>query len=413
MVSNWKLRGPVLDGMTYQSDVLQTWRVFWVPGVKTALTKATTWWMMLRLLGVSLSIAVLLVMTVPNPALLKSSKFREIGNFLQIFVCFMLAFFLASSVSRWFACTNGFLQVFDAIRNFHMQLHALGVPPHRRTQIARYGVISAYLLYMELKIGVMNDEREAMEATRQMWEDMIHGSFGTDTASFGTDSDNKHTRTSQDGSDPMKKYMMILPEEEEMLLQVEDPAAVIWVWVASIVGRLAQDGDIPPMPSPTYGRIMAHAEAAHHGIRNIKASIQVRAPFIYVHMLAAIVHINNVVNAVTFGIIIGSLVGTLLMYFPFLARYVQYKERSSREDVILDAENFVVTIFINMVGPLIYQTLLDVSISIAEPFNAKETNIPVQRLLECVVKDLIDRDTLATNPPSWEVPYYKTKPSPA
>jgi len=390
MVSNWKFSGPVLDGMTYQSSILQTWRVFWVPGVKTALGKATTWWMMLRLLGVSLSIAALLVVTVPNPALLKSSKFRQIGNFLQIFVCFMLAFFLASSVSRWFSCTNGFMEVFDAIRNFHMQLHALGVPADRRTQIARYGVISAYLLYMELKIGVMSDEEKAMEATRKMWNDMTAGSFAVDKQ--------------------MKKYMILLPDEEEMLLRVDDPAAVIWVWVASLVGRLAQDGEIPPMASPTYGRIMAHAESAHHGIRNIKASIQVRAPFIYVHMLASIVHINNVVNAVTFGITIGSLVGTLLMYFPFLAQFVKYKERSRREDVILDAENFVVTIFINMVGPLIYQTLLDVAICIAEPFNSKETNIPVQRLLESVVKDLVDRDTLAVNPPSWDAPYFKNKP---
>jgi len=327
---------------------------------------------------------------VSNPALLKSSKFQLIGNFLQIFVCFMVAFFLASSVSRWFSCVNGFLEVFDTIRNFHMQLHALGVPAERRTQIARYGVVSAYLLFMELKIGMILDEEEKIEATEKMWKDLTIGSFAT--------------------SEQMKKYVMLLPDEEEILLQVQDPAAVIWVWVASLVGRLAQDGEIPPMASPTYGRIMTHAENAHHGIRNINASIQARAPFIYVHMLASIVHINNLVNAITFGITMGSLAGTLLMYFPSLAQLVKYKGQSKREDVILDAENFVVTIFINMVGPLIYQTLLDVSICMTEPFKTKESNIPVLRLLVSLVKDLLDRDTLAFDPPSWEVPYFKTKP---
>jgi len=202
-VSTWKLPEPVVDGMTYDSSILQTWRAFSVPGVKTALGKSTTSWMMLRFFGVSLMIAILLVAIVPNPATLDTGNFRRISKFLHTFVSLMLAFYLTASVSRWRACIHGFLEVFDAIRNIHMQLHALGVPAERRTQIARYGVISAFLLYMELKVGELNDEEEALDETDKMWKDLADGSFAT--------------------SKEMMKFMTLLRDEGELLLNVEHP----------------------------------------------------------------------------------------------------------------------------------------------------------------------------------------------
>lgn len=44
----------------------------------------------------------------------------------------LLGFFLSSSVQRWYNCTNGFLELFDAVRGLHMQLNAMGVPKDRR-----------------------------------------------------------------------------------------------------------------------------------------------------------------------------------------------------------------------------------------------------------------------------------------
>merc|ERR1740117_2665868 len=86
------------------------------------------------------------------------------------------------------------------------------------------------------------------------------------------------------------------------------------MWVTSLVGRMAQDGSIPPMPSPTYGRIMGLAQSAHGGIRQVRSCTNVQAPYIYVHMLAVVVHINNLLNAISFGLILGTSWGTSLAY---------------------------------------------------------------------------------------------------
>ena len=40
------------------------------------------------------------------------------------------------------------------------------------------------------------------------------------------------------------------------LKKMADPAIQIWVWVASFLGSLAQEGEIPPMASPIYGRLL-------------------------------------------------------------------------------------------------------------------------------------------------------------
>jgi len=80
----------------------------------------------------------------------------------------------------------------------------------------------------------------------------------------------------------------------------------MWVWVGSLIGRMALDGDVPPMPSPTYGRIMNLAQAAQGGLRQVRTSIVVQMPFVYVHTLACLVHLNCILLAMTMGLALGT-----------------------------------------------------------------------------------------------------------
>merc|ERR1719171_1615480 len=106
--------------------------------------------------------------------------------------------------------------------------------------------------------------------------------------------------------------MLLTPQEVSVLRLTRDPPGMMWMWVAALVGRLAQDGWIPGMPTPTYGRIMNLCQNAHGGIRQVRAAISVQAPLTYTHMLATLVHINNLLNALTFGLVSGVAVGTAL-----------------------------------------------------------------------------------------------------
>merc|ERR1719158_1390465 len=103
--------------------------------------------------------------------------------------------------------------------------------------------------------------------------------------------------------DKRRLTFMLKKSEADVLKVTRDPPGMMWMWVAAMIGRLAQDAWIPPMQSPTYGRIMNLCQSAHGGIRQVRASISVQAPLSYTHMLATLVHVNNFINALSLGVV--------------------------------------------------------------------------------------------------------------
>jgi hypothetical protein len=199
------------------------------------------------------------------------------------------------------------------------------------------------------------------------------------------------------------RYAKLTPKEADLLQTVDDPPGQMWIWVSSIIGRMANDGQIPAMQTPTYGRIMNIAQNAHSGIRQVRASVCVQTPFIYVHMLASLVHINNIINAVGFGLTLGTLIGTCFMR-------VKGRKYAGTKDVVNDIENVVVAFFFNFFGPLLYYSLFEVSLTIAQPFSSKRGEIPVAKVLGSLEKDLNNGSFMAANLPGWTAPTFQVKP---
>jgi len=294
-------------------------------------------------------------------------------------------------VNRWFQCADGFLQIEDAIRNLQMQLLALGVQKDLRFKCIRYGVLSAHLLARILQISPMNEEDKA-GATERMWAELVDDS----------EDGNQEPMLKED--EDVQNFLALTQTEANALKTCQDPAAMVWIWVASLVGRMSQDGWIPPMASPTYGRIMNLVQAAHSGIRIVKLAIIVQAPFIYVHMLASLVHVNNIINALSFGIVVGSTAGT---WMQRSRSSDAYSHRSKEGDLIADLENCLISFVISVIGPFLYQVLLEVSLCLAKPFDSEEGQIPTGRLIEDLQHDLSDAIQIGASPPSWEAPCLK------
>ena len=249
------------------------------------------------LLLIATCVATSVALMVSDPAKLDVGRFQRISTFLEVVVGLLLGFFLSSSVQRWYNCTNGFLELFDAIRSLHMQLNALGVPKERVHLCLRYCVVSADCLDNDLIAAAMApDDRKAF--LQSQWENL--------------------TTDAEDGSaftDRSKGFAFLLAAERDILMKIEDPAQTLWVWVTSLLTRMAADGEIPPIPSPTYGRIITIAEQAYAGIRTVRASIRVQPPYVHVQMMAALVLVNNLINAISFGMSAG------VTFSMCLARY--------------------------------------------------------------------------------------------
>lgn len=349
-----------------------------LPSSQTIWSSRHLWGTLGRLGLVSLTLSIIIVLSVPDPASLRIDVFYELSKFLNVFVGLMLGFFLQSAVSRWHHCARGFLELCDAIRNLQMQLQALGAPNERVEICIRYGLLSGWLLMNHLEVEMNNP---GGMITDELWSDV------------STESDD----------DKLGNSPHLLPCETEILRTVKDPAGAMWTWISSLLGRMAQDGEIPGMPTPTYGRIMNLAQGAHSGIRHVRSAISVRTPFIYVQLLASLVLINNVMNAINLGIVLGIAISGILIRHNL--HY--FKEHVTGNEAERDVQFFVVTSVICAMGPILYQGLIEISVCLAQPFATKFGRMPIGRLLMCLEDDLKDGSECQKHCPKWSRACFK------
>jgi len=263
-----------------------------------------------------------------------------------------------------------------------MQLAALGVAEHYVSTITRYGMLSAWLLNLNLHLHchcrpgmqIEQDDVDDQEHIQELWETL--------------DRFRPHLTT---------------PNEKVTLMQYNDSYALIWTWVASLIGRMAHDGDIPPMASPTYGRILDLIQQAFASLRDARTPFHVKAPFVYIHTLVILVHVNGILNALLFGIQVG---GT----FMFTAQTPDEAANINLDvkDTSTKVTELLVAFCVQMIAPALYLTLLDASLCMSQPFKFQDAKIPLMRLLVDCENDLASAQQIAAEPPLWKKPKFKT-----
>eukprot|EP00933_Yihiella_yeosuensis_P042276 TRINITY_DN3682_c0_g1_i1.p1 TRINITY_DN3682_c0_g1~~TRINITY_DN3682_c0_g1_i1.p1 ORF type:complete len:400 (-),score=86.19 TRINITY_DN3682_c0_g1_i1:251-1450(-) len=381
------------NSMSYDARKLVTFDVF--TNLGGTVWKKRSLWSHMGMLGVtSIMTCVLACILVGDPASIDAGRFAKISQFLNVIVGLLLGFFLSTSVTRWYAATTGFLKVFDAVRSLQMQLTALGAPQDRVRTVLRYGVVSAYCLSNDLyraalPEGVQADFKEAK------WQDL--------TAEGDTFDDAWDT--------PGKSLGKVTLKERVTLQKVQDPAQTLWVWVTSLLTRMSSDGELPPLPSPVYGRIIAMAETAHDGIREVRSSISVQPPYIYVQVLAMLVGANNIIAAASFGLSLGVVVDFIFAHFQLLGIHVDIKPESESRGL----QDLVIVCIMSTIGPFLYQALLEVAVCISQPFAVLDGSaapdapgsIPIAKLILGMQQDLRDAEMMIKVLPCWEQPRFK------
>jgi len=367
----------------------------------TVFASPRVWLLGLGLVAVIVVTTTIVALTVDDPVSLKVDKFQKICTFLNFFVGLMLGFFMSSSMGRWYNCVSGFLDLLDSVRNLHMQLCALGVPEERSALAIRYTFLSAWLLSVDLHVRIRR-EPERSERMADAWR-LLCAQGGDAEALAELDAGRAEELASECAIQPFPPFARLLPGEAAHLQGCGDPAGSVLMWAASVIGRLAQDGLIPPMASPTYGRIMNLLEGAHGGLRQIRATIDVQAPFVYIHMLALLVHVANIINAIGFGLTLGSTGSVILIHCGLIHHPVSLP----RDRLVThDLQDVGVNFFYTLVGPFLYQALLEICFSIAQPFDYPLARIPMPRLLGGLARDLIDSQRMAEKAPMWVPPSF-------
>lgn len=371
----------VYDSMSYKGSALLSWTAFAKHGLGTIMTSDSLWIMIRRFTAVSAGVAVIELLLTRDPSSLDPMRFAAMGSSLRVFVGFLLGFFLSATVHRWLHCVNAFLDLFNAIRNLQMQLHALGVSQDKVDLVMRYGVLSAWLHDHSLK-GDGNGPEKKKEWMDKVWEQL------------------------EEDNHP---YVKANAAEIALLRNASDPSSHIWLLVGSLIGRMAQDGEIPPMASPTYGRIIHLVQHAQSSLKEVRQSGFVQVPFVYTHTLAIIVHLNNMVAVISFGLTFGACMGSIMVHLdPDLRLYSD--QPHPHHILIEDFQDLIIQFFKCFFAPILYQACLEIGISIANPFSMGGSTIPTERLFQELIDDIAVSNNIAKHPPLWEKPMFKAPP---
>lgn len=338
----------------------------------TVWNRSSLWATAGKLWVLSFLVCCVVVVALKDPAALKVSRFGEISNFLRVFVGLLLGFFMSASVNRWWACVEAFLALCGVCRKLQMALNSCGVAEEHKHKILHYGVISAWILHHELHVQALPD-KDQEDANRQGWASIARGEDLYEDFTVASMSE--------------KKFTVMTEEESVGLQRLSDPSGTLWVWIGAYVGQLAQDGQIKTLAPPAFARCMALSGEGLDKILKVRSMITVQAPYIYVQMLSSLVHINNIVNAFSFGMTAGSSLATFLAWKKL--NPVTTKQ-ATEEQTVIDLQSLMVSFFFSVFGPFIYQALLEVSIAIAQPFSNEDAVVPTKRMLKALVKDLHD-----------------------
>jgi hypothetical protein len=372
--------------INYDTASLGTWQVFQY-SAGTVMQSRRLWKVMGYLTLVAITMGVL-VNLYPKPQEIDPSGFRKIATFLKVFVAFLIGFYITQALGTWKATVAGYLKLCNAVRNTQNVLLVFGVDGMKAQHVVRYGALSVVMLTKELEFALLRKENKIM-----MEEAMF---------------------------DELEEQGHITPDERHRLEMVHERAELLWVWIASYLAKLSEDGEIPPMATPSFGRVLQQAQGGEIGIREVHTAISIQTPFIYVHTLAGLVHVNNILCAISLGLSVGISVGTFLVhsgYHPVggeviipegLAGHINPTEFGPH------MQKIIVALLGEGIGPFMYTAFLQIALSLAYPFgeDSKVARIPHHAFITKLLANAEATKDMAEDPPLWARPHFK-KPAEA
>mmetsp|Transcript_530 Transcript_530/g.885 ORF Transcript_530/g.885 Transcript_530/m.885 type:complete len:446 (+) Transcript_530:67-1404(+) len=268
----------------------------------------------------------------------------DLIKFLMVFLAFMTGMFVNGAFKRWQEVLQELFNLIQAVKQVYLDLAMHGAPKPALQDVRRWGTLSVALT--------------ALEAPA-LWEP-------------------------PDWEDELNKFRddEIINEEEKTQLLTksdENKSALIWVWIVMKLQDLSLQGFTPPRTSIALAKMLDHCNMATKSINRVNELVTFQVPHQYMHMLAFLINLLNIVNTVKCGIELGSL-------------YSKSTDTFGHFLTAMEIQAIVEHLGIMLFCPLVYQSFLCISVDIMIPFGDGSTDIPIHYLLNNLMSELSDFD---------------------
>merc|ERR1719235_2136564 len=335
--------------------MLFTWEVL-VTTRGTILSDKTIMWYLFSVSCLALGAGLVASLVVADPHKLSTTTLFNIIDYTKLFLAFMLGLYMAHCVTRWWNSVSSIVDFFHCIKTLVFFCNALDVNVAKRDTIERLCIMSCYLLEIEISGFYSSDE-----SNKARWlsvkEFLIHEGLAN-TAE-----------------------MKLLEDVEE-----SDRASLVWTWIGAILGTLEV---APPLKTTAvkYGQI------AIASMKSVKFYVTMQLPFIYSHMLALLVHANNVALAIASGIVVAVLI--------FEANHQIDLDRMSK--VYRAVQGISIQLLAMLLQPAVYEAFLTVGALLADPFTNETHGLPMLDYVQDLRRQIGEMNRLAKCDAEWLV----------
>lgn len=347
---------------TYEAEDLTRWSAMCIYSGSIFMQRPVMRILFLQL-GTCWAIAYILYSVTSHPENYRTSAVQEIIKTITVSIAFLLGLFLNQCVTRWWDTVVSLRAVTGTIRKLVMSTINLELPRTARENIARIAVLSVKMLHHE----IIYNKHECRAQT------------GTILA--GEPSVNLNTYWDELFQGLLERGDVT---EEEVAVLAEAPwqqrSFFCWSLVSERIaaqreGMTTPDGDVDMM---AYDRLCGLVQSGIDGVSYMKTLAAYQLPFIYVHMLAFMVHFVNILTAIGSGVSVGLM----------LAQSAKTGHPLDRGELMSDMVFLVVQAFL-------YQAFLSIGAGLSFPVTGGAYNIPLDELIVTLEKQVRLMNSLA------------------
>lgn len=353
--------------VSYDPHELLTWKCFFYTH-GTVLMDRTIWFRVLKLLLIAGCLCVVMYFIVEHPEDLNTDRFLRIVDFFKVFVAFLLGLYLNNCLSRWWSTVEALTDFLYIVKKLSWTLTTCSVHEEKRFTINRYCIASCHLLAHEL--CTFWDAPEETAVNDEKWIKL-------------------KLMLIRDG--------LLFPDEImhlETHVYASHRSAAVWTWIGTVVCKSKDDVKNDPMMS----WIAQECGDAVEEIKRINTYITVQIPFSYAHVLATLVHLNNLLLSMVCGIVVGGAVSNTAHHVKYMHEHKVWfsvgPDGLNHMSICYEnMQNMFVQVLCLVAEPVIYMAFLHIASTLCHPFTDDVYGMPLQLYIEDLTIQLDEMNT--------------------
>lgn len=303
------------------------------------------------------SVAIPIAVYAHHPETYDTSMIQSVIKVVTIAMAFLLGLFVNNAITRWWDIVKTFETLFGSCKKLILVLVNFDVDATTREHVARRCVLSVEMLRFEKVVPKDEDGAAKPGAWAEKFDDL-----------------------------EAKSHMT--KEERRLLESVPEQERSLFTW--SLVGKavkVVRDGGKDR--ATDYRTIYSAVQDGTATVGRLKSAANFHFPFLYVHMLAWMVHLVNFLTALGSGVSIGLIV----------ARYYRPMPGVKSEDVHLDVSEILKALLFLYIQVFLYQAFFSIGAALSFPIvpvgHGAMYRLPLAEMIEGLRKTLDLMNSLA------------------